>query len=223
MGKKKKKIKGISEMRNADYAILGKSPMEILKGAKNTSTKKIVLTEKLIYIIYNLALIGLTDIQIRTAMSIHAFVWNKWKDTYHLYTVLDKARLEATGKVISAVYQAAVGFSHEETSVLANRIKQFDSFGKLESEHTEPLIVKTVKHYPPDMKAALKWLSVRYPDIWGDKQTLELKGELTVKNLDLSDYSDAELKMLEKAGITAMERKEKNIIEEAHIIQTSSN
>ena len=219
---KNAKIKPYGTGGDLSYQILGKSPAAILKEGKVQMKKAKKLTEKKLYIIYNLALIGLTDNQIASSLNISQNSWKKWKVKYALYAILEKARVEATGNVVSAVYKAAIGYSHEETNVLANRIKQFDAFGKLESEHTEPILVKTVKHHPPDMKAALKWLSVRYPEIWGDKQTVELKGEMTVRNLDLSDYTDDELHMMEKVGLKAIGRKEKNI-EDAQIIQTSSN
>lgn len=80
--------------------------------------------------------------------------------TIHLWAVNHKSfsealrigREPADDKVERAVYERAIGYSHPDVDirVIENKIVQ------------TPII----KHYPPDMKAALAWLYNRKKDNW---------------------------------------------------------
>jgi len=65
--------------------------------------------------------------------------------------------------VARSLYQRAIGYSHEDVDIRV----------------VDKEIVKTkiVKHYPPDVTAASLWLRNRRPDLWRDKQDIEVSGK----------------------------------------------
>jgi hypothetical protein len=151
--------------------------------------------------VFFLSLLGATDAQIALAFDVSINTIDNWKRTKtDFLKALKDGKIEADAKVASSLYQSAIGYSHEDCVILTNRKKLFDDKGKVIEEFTEPLIVKTVKHYPPNVKAAIKWLSARQPAIWGDK--VEVKGKLEVSHkLDLSEFSNEELIVLNRLGL----------------------
>ena len=42
----------------------------------------------------------------------------------------------------------------------------------------EPIYAPYTKHYPPDTKAALRWLMNRQPALWRDRQEVNVTGSL---------------------------------------------
>jgi hypothetical protein len=63
--------------------------------------------------------------------------------------------------------------------------------------------VKKTQH--PNAYAAYKWLVNRCPERWKDKKTIEGDMNLNVmRNVDLKDFTDAELLAIEKIGLTKM-------------------
>ena len=63
-----------------------------------------------------------------------------------------EGRKQADAKVVSKLYERAIGYTHDEEKVFQNN-------GKIVT-HT------TKKHYPPDVKAAVSWLQVRQPELF---------------------------------------------------------
>ena len=43
---------------------------------------------------------------------------------------------------------------------------------------SEPVSVPYTQHYPPDTKAALRWLMNRQPALWRDRQEVDVAGSL---------------------------------------------
>jgi hypothetical protein len=124
--------------------------------------------------------------------------WKKTKPEFK--QAMDKGKMIADAKVSHSLYLAAIGYSHPDTVILTNRVKKFNEKGKVIKEWTEPLIVPTTKCYPPNVQAAIKWLSARQPAVWGNK--IEVKGKFSVQhNLDLSQFNNEELETLVKFGI----------------------
>jgi hypothetical protein len=67
-------------------------------------------------------------------------------------------------KVERSLYERALGYSHPE-----DQIFQFQG---------SPVIVPTVKHYPPDATSAIFWLKNRRPENWRERLELEIVGKL---------------------------------------------
>ena len=154
--------------------------------------------------VFFLALLGASDVQVAQTLGVGVKTVEYWKRTRPEFLKSMKAgKMEADAKVTHSLFLAAVGYSHPDKVVLSNRIKKFNDKGKVVSEYTEPLIVDTVKSYPPNVTAAIKWLKARQPEIWSDRLRVEGNIDHTHK-LDLSNFSDDELKVIKKIGMQGM-------------------
>jgi len=160
---------------------------------------------------YFLALLGLNEVQMSQIMNISTKTITLWKTKHPTFKeAMLKGKVEADSKVAHSVYLAALGFEHPDEVILTNRVKQYDRRGRVVKEWTEPLRVPTVKKYPPNVTAALKWLQVRQPEIWSDK--IKIEGKLSINHtLDLSEFSIEELELLSKLSEKRRERKIEDI------------
>jgi hypothetical protein len=150
--------------------------------------------------VFFMSLLGATDVQMAQVFGVASNTLEMWKKTKpDFLESMRKGKIIADSNVSNSLYLAAVGYSHPDEVIVPNRIKEFQD-GKLVSEHTEIIRVKTIKNYPPNVAAAVKWLSSRQPDLWGHK--LEIKGKVAhTHKLDLSMFNMTELKTLAKIGI----------------------
>lgn len=150
---------------------------------------------------YYMTLLGATEAQISQALDIEVDVFSYWKVRHpSLVQALSDGKLKADSEVAYSLFQAAVGYSHPHEVILTNRVQEFDGNGKVIKSWTEPLRVKTVKHYPPNVKAAIKWLTVRRPEIWRESLDINAKLEIT-HQLDLTEFSTEELETLNKLSL----------------------
>lgn len=148
--------------------------------------------------VFFMSLLGATDVQIAQTFGVGVSTLEGWKRTKpEFLESMKKGKIQADAKVVHSLYLAAIGYSHPDQVVLSNKIKKFDEKGRVISEYTEPLIVKTIKSYPPNVNAAIKWLQARQPDVWGKKLKLEGTVEHNHK-LDLSGFTEQELEVLKK-------------------------
>jgi hypothetical protein len=156
--------------------------------------------------VFYLCLAGFTDVQISNFFNVSLATVNTWKHTHpEFLTALRKGKERADSRVAHALYKSAIGYKFTEEHVLTNRVKKRNEKGKVVEEYTEPLIVNVKRERPPNVKAAIKWLSARQPEIWGTK--LQVDGRVDVNHkLDFSDFSNEELQVLKKLGIKSQEK-----------------
>jgi hypothetical protein len=62
------------------------------------------------------------------------------------------------------LYFRGLGYKHK-----AVKIMQYEG---------TPITVPYVEHYPPDTNAALAWLSRRQPELWRERQQIDVSGTL---------------------------------------------
>jgi hypothetical protein len=111
-----------------------------------------------------LCLLGYTDKELSEFFGIRESTLNNWKKSKAGFLESIKAGKDvADANVADSLYQRAMGYEHAEDKI-------FQHEGK-------PLIVATVKHYPPDTQAASLFLRNRQPDKWRDKQDIEHTGK----------------------------------------------
>lgn len=109
---------------------------------------------------------------------------NAWKNKYpEFLDALKEAKDEADSKVEKSLYKRALGYKHKEDKIFNN--------------NGSPLVVPTIKQYPPDVTACIFWLKNRKPEEWRDRQEIEHSG--TIKP-DLSNLSLEEKKALANIG-----------------------
>lgn len=117
--------------------------------------------------VYKLCLLGATDKEMASIFDVSEQTLNAWKkDHPEFLESIKRGKADADANVADRLYQRAMGYEHAE-----DQIFQFQG---------KPVIVPTIKHYPPDPTAAIFWLKNRQRGKWNDKQEIELSGS-TIK------------------------------------------
>lgn len=123
--------------------------------------------------VVKLCRLGATDKEIADFFNVCEKTINNWKTDYpEFLQSIKKGKIEADMKVANSLFKRATGYEHKEDKI-------FNANG-------EPLIVPTIKHYPPDPTAIIFWLKNRQPNTWRDKKDFDITGE-TVITVDLID------------------------------------
>lgn len=177
------------------------------KAPTETGNKPKSLTKKMLEKTYELCLLGCTDKILAKFFDVAGCTIDYWKQQYPAFAeALSRGRMEADARVALALYQRAIGYSHPDTVILTQRVDIYDEDGNKIETRTEPLIVPTIKHYPPDTYAAHKWLTIRQRELWSETHKLEINGQLDVYHLtsDTTDYStltEQEIELAIKIGM----------------------
>lgn len=135
---------------------------------------------------------GLTDEQIAHNMGVAYSTLRVWKDKFSaLSAALKKGKDVVDVEVENALLKRALGYS---TTEVTREQALNPETGKLEL-----VITKAVtKEVPPDTTAQIFWLKNRRPDLWRDKQNVELSGE--VANNPFAGLTTEQLIKLADAG-----------------------
>ena len=122
---------------------------------------------------YNLALRGLTDIQMAKELDIVESTFHLWKKEHPEFSEsLKRGKEEPDQKVEDSLFQRATGYSHDAVKIL------------MPAGAPEPIYAPYVEHYAPDTTAAIFWLKNRRPDRWRDQQDVHHSGSLGVTIID---------------------------------------
>jgi hypothetical protein len=137
-------------------------------------------------IAYAMALAGRTDKQISEYLEISESTLNKWKLDYPVFLEsLKSGKEEPDNLVERSLFERATGYVNK------NAVKIF-----MPANAEEPVYAPYHEHVAPDVTAQIFWLKNRRPDRWRDKQDIDFKGSMMVKQ-DLSKLTDEELATLE--------------------------
>lgn len=110
-----------------------------------------------------IAMRGITEKEMAEVFDIHPRQIKLWKKQFPTFRdAIDKGYTDADQAVLSALYQKAVGYTHEE-----EKIFQWDG-----------MIVRadTTKHYAPDVNAIKLWITNRQREHWKDRQQVGVNG-----------------------------------------------
>jgi len=157
---------------------------------------------------FDFAFLGATDEQIAERMDVNIHTINYWKRTKPEFRkMLDKGRHQANAKVARSLYEVAVGYSHPDVTILANRVKVYNEAGRVIEEHTEPLIVPYTKYYKPESFACLKILAIKERELWADILKVQTTSDINinVKKIDYANFSDEDLLALENMGMKQLQ------------------
>lgn len=116
--------------------------------------------------------LGATDAELADFFQVTISTLSLWKVKHPTFSDALKLGKEVADKrVEEALYNRALGYSHEDTDIRV----------------VDGAIMETpmIKHYPPDTTAAIFWLKNRRPDEWRDKRDIEHSG--SIKFDDLTD------------------------------------
>lgn len=115
---------------------------------------------------------GLTDEQIAYNMGINVATLYRYKQSYcEICNALKKGKEVVDTMVENALLKRALGYKYTETT---KQLVENPKTGKTELKVTKEI----EKEMPPDVTAIIYWLKNRKPDIWKDKQNIEISGEL---------------------------------------------
>ena len=118
---------------------------------------------------YKLCLLGATDKDLADFFGTSEQTINSWKKNQpEFLESIKKGKKIADANVAESLYKRACGYSHPEDKIF--------------NDNGTPLVVPTIKHYPPDTGAAFIWLKNRAG--WRDKQDIEHTGNMGVKIVD---------------------------------------
>lgn len=113
---------------------------------------------------------GASNYRIAELLGIDEATLYRWKyDHPDFCESLEKGRQTPIANVVSALYQRAVGYEHEEVDIKVIGDK----------------IVKTptVKRYPPDLGSMVFFLKNRDPDNWKDKREQDIHTDAPPMNI----------------------------------------
>ena len=168
---------------------------------ENPGSKPAKFNEDFIDIIERLAAKGMTQRDIADVLDVHKCTFEYWTRTKpRVREALQRGEKEAIERVKKSFYELANGYSHEDSVILTNRITEYNDEGKPVRSYIEPLIVPTIKRYPPNAFACHKILTIKDRENW--TEITENNIQINIQNnIDLSDFSDTELLALEKIGL----------------------
>ena len=132
--------------------------------------------------IRKLAELGMTNEEIAYILGIApSTIYEYQKEHPEFSESLKKGKAVADEKITRSLYERALGYYHKEDKIFLHEGK--------------PVIVPTIKHYPPEVAALIYWTKNRMPGIWRDK--VEFSGNVKTRpDLDYSKLSDEELRQL---------------------------
>ena len=110
---------------------------------------------------------GCTDKELAEFFGVEEKTINNWKQAHpEFLQSLKDGKAKADSQVERSLFERATGYSHPE-----DKIFQYEGV---------PVVVPTVKHYPPDTTAAIFWLKNRRPEQWREKIEHEHKGDVDI-------------------------------------------
>lgn len=110
-----------------------------------------------------IAMRGVSEKEMSEMFDIAPSQLTRWKKQYPLFEkALEEGYTDADQAVLAALYQRAVGYTHDE-----EKIFQWDG---------EIIRADTVKHYAPDISAIKLWITNRQKKHWKDRQQVGVHG-----------------------------------------------
>jgi len=127
-----------------------------------------------------IAMRGIDEEQMSEIFDISPRQMGKWKAQYPLFKdALEAGYTDADAAVLAALYQSAVGYTHDE-----EKIFQWDG---------EIVRAETVKHYKPDVAAIKLWLTNRQGDNWKDRHHTNVSGKDDHSPIGIRDETKMEV------------------------------
>ncbi len=112
-----------------------------------------------------LALLGATDQAMADALGIDQVTLDRWKTRHKEFrSAIEHGKTQADAEIAESLFNRARGYRHEATKIF------------MPAGSEAPVYAPYVKHYPPDTNAALAWLSRRQPEIWKERQQIDITG-----------------------------------------------
>jgi len=148
--------------------------------------------DKIPRMVYQMALLGLTDQQMADIIGVDRSAFSAWKvNKPEFLEALSEGKTIADAKVAESLYKCATGYEYEEEAV--------------SSYKGVPQAITVKKYKGPEAWAAYRWLSTRQSDVWKDTTKVDVKNvNFNLTKIDLTGLSFEELALAEKIGIKSL-------------------
>jgi len=126
-----------------------------------------------------LCLLGATDKKLADFFEVSEATINNWKRDYPKFLEsIKESKVLSDSEVVKSLYERATGYTHPEIHI----------------SNYQGTITKTetVKHYPPDSTAMIFWLKNRQPELFRDKQEIDLTGKVELEVIPPVTLDDLE-------------------------------
>lgn len=131
---------------------------------KTTVAQKLDKKKFDLKVIEELAMLGLTDVQLGQVLSVDERTITRWKKDKAFVSVLKKGKMVADAEMIKSLYKSGIGFEYDEVRKEGASIKDIDVISK---------VTKTTKYFPPVPASCIFWLKNRQG--WVDKQEFAME------------------------------------------------
>jgi len=101
-----------------------------------------------------------------------------------------EGRAIANANVAHAFYHRAIGYSHPDTTIISNQVKEYNEDGKLLRSYNKPLIIPTIKYYPPDGYSCQKWLALKDRQRWSETTNININSTVN-QTLNITYLAEA--------------------------------
>lgn len=127
-----------------------------------------------------LYLLGLTDEEVASFFDVALSTLHLWKREHPAFSEANaQGKVVADAQVAASLFERACGYSHPEDDIRTITLPG--------GQGSEIVITPTIRHYPPDTTAALKWLFNRQPERWRERREDAVSGEVAKLLADLID------------------------------------
>ena len=124
--------------------------------------------------------------ELAEAFQVEPVTISTWKGKHPEFKrAIEVGKTLAAAHVVEALYQRALGYSHDEEKIFSHAGNQW--------MHPRVVRVRTRKHYPPDTEAATRILAAIQPDVWAPKSKHEVGGIPGGAAIGMRDETKSEL------------------------------
>lgn len=124
--------------------------------------------------------------ELAEAFQVEPVTISTWKEKHPEFKkAIEVGKQLAAGRVVEALYQRALGYSHDEEKIFSHAGNQWSN--------PRVVRVRTRKHYPPDTEAATRILAAIQPDVWAPKSKHEHGGIPGGTPIGMRDETKGEL------------------------------
>jgi hypothetical protein len=114
-----------------------------------------------------LALLGATDQEMADALGIDQGTLDRWKTRHKEFRIaIQHGKIRADAEIAQSLYNRARGMSLPAVKIFQG------------TPEGGPVIVPHQEHLPPDVGAAKLWLRNRRPDLWRERQEVNVTGTI---------------------------------------------
>jgi len=123
-----------------------------------------------------LALLGLTDVDMARVFGVGERNLNRWKSTHTDFAAaMNEGKVPADSDVAASLYRKAVGYEYDEEQAIKVKAVIVKDGDRKEAEQVK--IVKVRRFQPADTVACIFWLKNRQRHIWRDATQATLRVE----------------------------------------------